>query len=117
LISSGFLAIHAVWLLRRHGRPGDGREEEPLYDMERTTRLVTEGIYAYIRHPMYSSLLFLAWGIAFKDLTWVTGVLVLLITGLLLATARADEEECVQYFGAEYEEYMIQTKRFIPFVY
>jgi hypothetical protein len=50
---------YGVYLLRRAGKPIDA--------LEATTRLVTEGIYHYIRHPLYASLVYLAWGIFFKS--------------------------------------------------
>jgi len=94
------------------------REGEPeLLAFEKTSQLVTSGIYHYIRHPLYSSLLFLAWGIFFKDITWPGGLLTLAATIFLLLTAKADERECLRYFGAAYREYMRRTKRFIPFLF
>ena len=30
---------------------------------------------------------------------------------------RADEDECIRFFGAEYRDYMKRTKRFVPFVF
>ncbi|MEJ2737690.1 MAG: isoprenylcysteine carboxylmethyltransferase family protein, partial [Anaerolineae bacterium] len=88
-----------------------------LIEFEKTTRLVTVGAYRYIRHPLYSSLLFLAWGIFFKDPSWIGGLLVLAATLLLLVTARAEEAENVRFFGQAYEAYMGQTKRFIPYLF
>ena len=35
----------------------------------------------------------------------------------LVFTARADESECIQFFGSAYNEYMKKTKMFIPFVF
>jgi protein-S-isoprenylcysteine O-methyltransferase Ste14 len=58
LVSSGVLAVLGFRLLHTMGRPGDQeRRDEPLVGFERTTRLVTTGIYKYIRHPLYGSLL------------------------------------------------------------
>ncbi len=113
--------IPLVWgivLLRRRGKPEELREAEPgLLAFEKTTRLVTSGIYRYIRHPLYSSLLLLAWGIFFKSPSWVGGLLAAATTGFLVLTTRADEAECVRFFGHEYVDYMKNTRRFIPFLY
>lgn len=100
------------------GRPAAKREGEPgLLAFEKTTRLVTTGIHRYIRHPLYSSLLLLAWGIFFKSITWPGGLLALAATIFLLLTAKADERECTRYFGQAYLEYMQRTKMFIPFLF
>lgn len=104
--------------LRARGQPTVKREGDPsLLAFEKTTQLVTSGIYHYIRHPLYSSLLLLAWGIFFKLPSWPSLAIAAVATVFLFATAQADENECIQFFGEEYRAYMKQTKRFIPFLF
>ena len=100
------------------GKPVAHREVEPqLLAFEKTSSLVTTGIYHYIRHPLYSSLLFLTWGIFFKAPAWPGMLLALAATLFLFATARADEAECIHFFGPAYQAYIKRTKRFVPFVF
>jgi len=100
------------------GKPADRREgDETLLAFEQTTELVTTGIYRYIRHPLYSSLLILTWGIFFKDPSWPGGLLALAASLMLYATARADEAECIAFFGQPYQDYMKVSKRFIPHLF
>jgi protein-S-isoprenylcysteine O-methyltransferase Ste14 len=117
LAVSGFLVLHGMLLLRQLGKRDPQRNDAPLVEFEKTTRLVTVGAYRYIRHPLYSSLLFLAWGIFFKDPSWVGGLLALVAALSLLAAARVEEAENVRFFGQAYEAYMKQTKRFIPYLF
>ncbi len=118
LIVSAFLALHGVYLLRRMGKPDDSRADAPLLAFEKTTTLVVEGIYRYIRHPMYSSLLFLAWGIFFKDvMSWAGIGLALAATLFLTLTAKAEEGEDIRFFGTAYQDYMRRTKMFVPFLF
>jgi protein-S-isoprenylcysteine O-methyltransferase Ste14 len=116
LLVSGFLVLHGVYLLRHLGRAEEERRDVPLMSFEKTTTLVTVGAYRYIRHPLYSSLLFLAWAIFFKDPSLRGGLVGVVATAFLVATARADEAECVRFFGQAYQEYMRRTKMFIPLV-
>jgi len=110
--------IFGVRALRSRGEAVESRADDTsLYAFEKTSKLVTTGIYSYIRHPLYSSLLFLAWGIFFKAPNLPGGMIVLVATTFLIATARADEEECIQFFGHDYQQYMQKTKRFIPFLF
>jgi protein-S-isoprenylcysteine O-methyltransferase Ste14 len=114
LIPLGFGITH----LTGKGKPAENRSGEPqLLAFEKTTQLVTTGIYHYIRHPLYSSLLWFTWGICFKQLSWLSLLLAILASILLYFTARADEAECIQYFGNLYNDYMKNTKRFLPFVF
>ena len=66
---------------------------------------------------MYSSLLFLAWGIFFKAPSWIGGLLALASTLSLVIAARMEEVENVHFFGDVYREYMKRTKMFIPFLF
>jgi len=118
LIVSAFLVVHAVHLLHIIGKPDAQRsDDEATIGIEKTTHLVSVGAYKYIRHPMYSSLLFLAWGVFFKDLSWLSGVLALAATAFLVATAKVEEAEDIRFFGTAYQTYIKQTKMFIPFLF
>ncbi len=104
--------------LRTAGKPDRlRRPDAQLLGFERTTALVTSGIYRAIRHPLYCSLLLLAWGICFKDPSQTSLTLAGIATVFLRATALADEKECAQTFGSEYREYMGHSRMFLPFVY
>jgi protein-S-isoprenylcysteine O-methyltransferase Ste14 len=104
--------------LRTRGQPTEERPgDSSLLAFEKTTSLVTTGVYAFIRHPLYSSLLLLAWGIFFKAPGLAGGSLAVVATTFLIATANADEQECLQFFGDDYRDYIKKTKRFIPYLY
>jgi protein-S-isoprenylcysteine O-methyltransferase Ste14 len=91
------------------GRPKSG--------IESTTTLVMVGAYKYIRHPLYGSLLFLAWGVFFKDVSLLGGILASVTTAFLIVIAKMEEAENIQKFGAEYAAYMKTTRMFIPFLF
>jgi len=114
LLASIFLVVAAVRSLRRAGRPTPQRNDEALYAFEKTTQLVSDGIFRHLRHPMYASLLALAWGAFFQSPSWAGGCLVAAASLFLLLTALADEKECLAYFGQAYADYMRRTRRFIP---
>jgi len=111
------LVIHAVILLMKMGKPTQERADRALLGFEKTSSLVTSGVFKYIRHPMYASLLVLAWGEFLKQVSWLGVFLVLVASVFLWLTAKRDEEECMAYFGSEYQRYMQKTKRFIPFLF
>jgi len=115
----GMSLVFVVWgfvLLRRIGGVRPSAEVSPAFGWEQTGRLVTAGIYRYIRHPMYSSLLFLAWGALLKSVTIGTVILVAGASLALFLTAKAEELENLARFGEEYRAYMQHTRRFVPFV-
>jgi protein-S-isoprenylcysteine O-methyltransferase Ste14 len=117
LLVSVFLAVHGMHLLRMIGKPNQDRSNDELFAFEKTSALVTVGAYKYIRHPLYSSLLFFAWGTFLKRPSWLGLVLAFFSSLFLLLTAKTDEVECLRHFGAEYQTYMQGTKRFVPFLF
>lgn len=107
-----------VAALKNRGASRGQVAESANFAFENTTRLVTSGVYASIRHPMYASLLYLAWGVYAKAPLSIAGiVLAICATLALYLTARKEEAEDIRAFGAEYEEYMKKTKRFIPGIF
>jgi protein-S-isoprenylcysteine O-methyltransferase Ste14 len=111
------LLAQGTYLLRFVGKPDATREDDTLLTLEKTSVLVTTGLYRYIRHPLYGSLLFLAWGAFLKHMVWYSACLVVAASAGLVATAKADERECLRHFGSSYREYMSRTKMFIPYLY
>ena len=117
LIVSLVFVLGGVRLLREIGKHNADRTDPSLYGFEKTSRLVTIGLYRFIRHPLYSSLLFLGWGIFFKSPSWQDAALALLCTLFLFATARVEEQENIKTFGNEYVQYVQHSKMFIPFIF
>jgi protein-S-isoprenylcysteine O-methyltransferase Ste14 len=108
LILSAYFGITGFVLLMRVGKPDT--------NFENTTVLVQSGLYRYIRHPLYSSLLFLGTGIMLKNPGILQVVLGLVNLASLFITARIEEKEMIRKFEDKYSEYMQRTKMFIPYV-
>jgi protein-S-isoprenylcysteine O-methyltransferase Ste14 len=109
LMVSLFMVTYGLYLLRAIGRPSG--------NIENTSALVTVGAYRFIRHPLYSSLLWLAWGAFFKDPSVAGAALVLIATATLIATAHVEEAENLAKFGVKYAAYVKTTRMFVPFVF
>ena len=112
------LVLHGAYLLRRVGRPSEQRNDDAaLIGIEKTTAMVTVGVFRYIRHPVYSSLLFLAWGVFLKNPSWLGAILAFAATISLVVTAKVEEAECIRFFGPAYQSYIRHTKMFVPFLF
>ena len=117
LVSMG-LAIEGFRLLREVGKPARTARQPTNLPFENTTELVTVGAYRWIRHPLYASLLALAWCAYLKNPVSISGVaLTLGASACLFLTASQEEKENLASFGAAYAAYMRRTRRFIPFVF
>jgi protein-S-isoprenylcysteine O-methyltransferase Ste14 len=103
--------------MKKVGKAGKSRNENALYKFEQTTKLIDKGIFRYIRHPLYSSLLFLSWGIFLKNPISELIIVVALSTAFLYLTAIFDEKECIVFFEDGYVEYMKRSKMFIPYIF
>jgi protein-S-isoprenylcysteine O-methyltransferase Ste14 len=116
LLYSLYLIISGLATLKKMGKADESRDDSTLYKLEKTTVLVQTGIYKYIRHPIYGSLVFLTWGIFFKNVTIFLLLISIVATIFLIITAKFDERECLDYFGEKYKDYMSRTRLFVPFI-
>ncbi|HPR32522.1 MAG TPA: isoprenylcysteine carboxylmethyltransferase family protein [Prolixibacteraceae bacterium] len=117
LIVAVYMVLAGVVTMKKKGRAEKkARDEEHLFSFEATTALVSEGIFRYIRHPLYASLLFLNWGVFLKHFEIHLLVTAIASTIFLYITARYDEKECEEYFGEEYRLYRKRTRLFIPWI-
>ncbi|MGD2095948.1 MAG: isoprenylcysteine carboxylmethyltransferase family protein [Desulfobacterales bacterium] len=117
LIFSLVLVVQGIFWLRKMGGSAQRTDSPETFAFENTANLVSEGIYKYIRHPLYSSLLLLAWGGFLKHITIAGGIAAIVATAALIITAKMDERECLDIFGAAYAAYMKQSKMFVPYLF
>ena len=81
-------------------------------------RLITQGVYRRIRHPMYLALALYSVGQALLIPNWVAGPSNLIAFAILFALrVRAEERMMIEGFGAEYAAYSARTNRLIPGVW
>lgn len=76
--------------------------------------LVKNGIYHYIRHPIYTGDLLLLTGLELALNSWL--VMGSIILALIIVRQSMSEETLLATKLAGYNEYRIRTKRFIPFL-
>jgi protein-S-isoprenylcysteine O-methyltransferase Ste14 len=92
-----------------------GRNWTPTLGFRQEHNLVTNGIYKYIRHPMYAA--HLLWAVAQPLMlqNWIAGFsfLVVAVPQYFLRVG-AEEEMMIKKFGDEYSEYMKTTGRLLP---
>ncbi|MFX1567077.1 MAG: methyltransferase family protein [Promethearchaeota archaeon] len=81
-------------------------------------QLMTEGVYNYIRNPMYSGGLIATIGFCLVFRCVITLIIMFTYT-FLIYRMRINEEERIllEKFGKEFEEYKKRTKKLIPFLY
>jgi protein-S-isoprenylcysteine O-methyltransferase Ste14 len=75
-------------------------------------RLVTDGLYRYVRHPLYTCGLVIIWLIPI--LTWNLLALIIGLTAYVLIGAYFEERKLLREFGESYAEYRSRTPMLIP---
>jgi protein-S-isoprenylcysteine O-methyltransferase Ste14 len=81
-------------------------------------RLITQGVYRRIRHPMYSALVLYSLGHALVIPNWVAGPANLVAFAILFTLrVHAEEQMMSDTFGDEYATYAARTKRLVPRVW
>ena len=92
-----------------------GRNWSVTLEVRESHKLVTEGVYRKVRHPMYTA--FWLWAVAQALLlpNWVAGLSGLVGFGTLyLLRVRHEERLMIEAFGDTYRAYMERTGRLLP---
>jgi len=109
MIPGAMLMMFGVWLFWRAHKDLDNNWSVTL-ELSENHKLITLGVYRYLRHPMYASFFVLAFGQAMLINNWLAGVAALLAVSLLYWLRLPHEEKMMlDHFGDEYQRYMRRT--------
>jgi protein-S-isoprenylcysteine O-methyltransferase Ste14 len=111
LLAWGYLQYRLTGNYRlHHGGGGPGFTVPP-------ERLVTDGIYAYTRNPMYLGHLVFMLGLAVTFWSWFALALFAVLLPWYHRRVLQDEAGMHARFGAQYEEYRARVKRWLPWLF
>jgi protein-S-isoprenylcysteine O-methyltransferase Ste14 len=103
--AGGCFGIAGVRALGRNLTP----YPKPMHD----SRLVQRGVYALVRHPLYSCLMFASAGWALLWASWA-GLVAAVALALLLHAKAMREERWLRERYPEYRDYERRVRRFVP---
>lgn len=108
ILLSSVVALASVWQFYREKTTIDPQQ------LEKTTRLVTSGIFQFTRNPMYLSILFtlIAWALWLENLLAWIGVPIFIFLMNRFQIAR-EERFLEQKFGEEYHRYKEKVRRWL----
>jgi protein-S-isoprenylcysteine O-methyltransferase Ste14 len=117
LVSGIVCFVIGLWLFYR-SHADLGTNWSITLEVRERHRLITQGIYRRIRHPMYSALVLYGAAHALVIPNWVAGPSNLVAFAVLFALRiRAEESMMLEQCGDEYTAYMARTKRLVPGVW
>lgn len=86
--------------------------------IEEDHRLVTNGMYRYIRNPQYLGMTLLLFGYALSLGGPICGFITAIgLLWIMRSRIKVEEELLLSTFGDEYREYMKRTWRLVPHIY
>ena len=98
------------------GKRDLGSQRTPFPRPKVDSQLVTTGIYAHVRHPLYLAVILLGSAWALLWCSWPAAALAVVQVVFFDAKARLEERWLREQFS-EYAGYASRVKRFIPSVY
>ncbi len=86
--------------------------------IQKDHKLITGGLYKYVRHPSYTGVVLMLLGTGIGLGNWL-GLFLIPMIGLLGIARRikVEEDELINSLGKEYKDYMKNTFRLIPLIY
>jgi protein-S-isoprenylcysteine O-methyltransferase Ste14 len=105
------LAGLAVWIWAQIAL---GKDWSPQLQLREKHRLITTGLYARMRHPLYAGMIVWMSGLALLSANWIIVGLGVLMCSMFLARMPREEQMMIDAFGEEYREYMKRTGRLFP---
>jgi protein-S-isoprenylcysteine O-methyltransferase Ste14 len=117
LVAGVICFVVGLWLFYR-SHTDLGANWSITLEVREQHRLITQGVYRRIRHPMYSALILYSLGHALVIPNWVAGPANLVAFGILFTLrVHAEEQMMSDAFGDEYARYAARTKRLVPGVW
>ena len=117
LVVGAMCLVIGLWLFYR-SHADLGTNWSITLEVREHHRLITQGVYRRIRHPMYLALALYSIGLALVIPNWVAGPSNLVAFSILCALRiHAEERMMLEEFGDEYAAYSERTKRLIPRVW
>lgn len=81
-------------------------------------RVIQHGPYRYIRHPSYTGTLITLLGLGLALTNWASLGFVLLFSAIGLAyRIHVEEQALITELGQPYRDYMLRTRRLVPFLF
>jgi protein-S-isoprenylcysteine O-methyltransferase Ste14 len=81
-------------------------------------KLLTDGPYVYVRHPLYSGFLLLTAGLAIALPVYETRFLLIITIAVLIVYIPKEEESLLRHYKQKYKDYIEHVPyRLIPFIY
>jgi protein-S-isoprenylcysteine O-methyltransferase Ste14 len=77
-------------------------------------RMISSGLFAYIRHPVYLGAMVVYFGILVYILSPLALIIFIMTTLLYDWLAQDEETRMLKIFSTRYEEYMCETPRWLP---
>jgi protein-S-isoprenylcysteine O-methyltransferase Ste14 len=114
----GIVSLAGALVLFRITHKQLGRNWSVTLETRTGHKLVTDGVYAWVRHPMYSSFLLTAVAQALLLPNWIVGLAGFAAFAVLFSWRVGREEALmVETFGESYRDFMARTARIVPWVY
>jgi protein-S-isoprenylcysteine O-methyltransferase Ste14 len=118
LFAAGVALMVVGRLLRRHCFRMLGKNFTGAVVVTPDQSVVERGAYRWVRHPSYTAgaILFLGVGLALAN--WISIAVLMTVVPIVYGyRVLVEERALAQVIGDPYRQYMLRTKRFVPFVF
>lgn len=116
---AGILLILGGAVISVEGRTDLGHNWNHMidYQVKQRQQLVTDGIYRYVRHPIYAGFVFMLTGVEIVMGSWLFLAFFAVTSAVVYLQSKKEESILARHFAKEYLQYMHHSKMFIPYIF
>lgn len=113
-IPAALTYMFGVWLFFR-SHADLGKYWSPGLEIKEDHQLITDGVFKWVRHPMYAAFVVIAVAQIFMLQNWVIGpAFLLLAIPFYLQRVKREEKMLIKKFGSDYQQYIDRTGEIFP---
>jgi len=116
-IFTNILSLLAIIYWVRFSPPSFLVNRKALLGSDKTEKLIQNGVYGIVRHPIYSADIILGWGIFLFWPTIIVFLSVIWLDIILFFWMHLEEKVLIEKFGNDYLEYKKKVPMFLPRIF
>ncbi len=110
----GVVLFYSGWIFRLWALDSLGKNYAPDLRIKVNGTLITNGVYSFVRHPFYLSIMLFVYGASFALTNFLVLIVAIILSIVIRHRIKEEEEMLKAYFSDAYSQYCKNVPMFFP---